>query len=61
VSLLEISQFAEDVKPSARWADGSAMFTMVASSTTINWATPITARISQRRLPVSCHGRRLPA
>jgi hypothetical protein len=38
-------------KPSARWADGSAMFTMVASSTTISWATPTTARTSQRRLP----------
>jgi hypothetical protein len=40
-------------KPSARWADGSAIFTMVASSTTISWAAPTTARISQRRLPRS--------
>ncbi|HEY2281682.1 MAG TPA: hypothetical protein VGI00_25255 [Streptosporangiaceae bacterium] len=36
-------------KPSARWAEGSAMFTMVASSTTMSWAIPMTARISQRR------------
>src|SRR5258708_37209476 len=43
-------------KPSARWADGAAPSTMVASSTTISWATPITARISQRRLPGSVPG-----
>src|ERR1700753_3313057 len=36
-------------KPSARCADGSAMFTMVASSTTISWAIPMTARTSHRR------------
>jgi hypothetical protein len=36
-------------KCSARWADGSAIFTIVASSTTITCATPTTARISQRR------------
>jgi hypothetical protein len=27
------------------------MFTIVASSTTISWATPMTARISHRRRP----------
>src|SRR5215471_694849 len=36
-------------KCSARWAEGSAMFTIVASRITINWARPMTARISQRR------------
>ena len=36
-------------KPSAFCADGSAMFTTVASSTTISWAVPSSARISQRR------------
>ncbi len=35
-------------KPSSCWADGSAMFTIVASSTTMSWAMPMTARISQR-------------
>ena len=35
--------------PSARWAEGSAMFTIVASSTTISWASPTTPRIHQRR------------
>jgi len=33
----------------ARWADGRAMFTTVASRTTISWATPSSASISQRR------------
>ena len=37
------------VKPSARCADGSAMFTIVRSRTTISCARPITPRISQRR------------
>src|ERR1700716_293509 len=36
-------------KPSACWADGSAMFTIVASSTSISWATATTTRTSQRR------------
>jgi hypothetical protein len=36
-------------KPSASWALGRAMFTIVASSTTINCARPTTARINQRR------------
>ena len=36
-------------KSSAFCADGSAMFTTVASSTTISWAVPSSARISQRR------------
>src|SRR6266850_987986 len=35
-------------KPSACWADGSAMFTIVPSSTSINWATAATTRTSQR-------------
>src|SRR6185437_12759074 len=35
--------------PSARWAEGSAMFTIVASSTTISCASPTTPRIHQRR------------
>src|SRR5262249_51752872 len=35
-------------KPRACWADGSAMFTMVASSPTISWATATTTRPSQR-------------
>ena len=35
-------------KCSACWAEGSAMFTIVASSTTISWASATTARISQR-------------
>jgi hypothetical protein len=40
--------------PRSVWADGSAMFTIVASSTTISCAMPMSARISQRRrLPVS--------
>ena len=34
---------------SACWADGSAMFTTVASRTTMSWAIAITNRISQRR------------
>ena len=34
---------------SARCAEGSAMFTIVASSTTISWASPTTPRIHQRR------------
>ncbi len=34
---------------SARWAEGSAMFTIVASRTTISWASPTTARTHQRR------------
>src|SRR6202023_2673127 len=33
----------------SRCAVGSAMFTIVASSTTISWASPMTARIHQRR------------
>ena len=33
---------------SASCAEGSAMFTTVASSTTISWAIAITNRISQR-------------
>jgi hypothetical protein len=36
-------------KPRSRCADGSAMFTMVTSSTTISWAMPITTSASQRR------------
>ena len=36
------------VKCRERWADGSAMFTTVASSTIISWARAMTARISQR-------------
>src|SRR6266446_6314242 len=36
-------------KPSACCADGSAMFTIVPSSTSINWATAATTRTSQRR------------
>src|ERR1700749_4941438 len=35
-------------KCSARCADGSAMFTTVASSTTISWATPSRARTAHR-------------
>jgi hypothetical protein len=35
-------------KPSACWADGSAMFMIVASSTSISWATATTTRTSQR-------------
>src|SRR5919108_2258560 len=37
------------VKCSARWADGSAMFITVTSRTTMSCASPITARMSQRR------------
>ena len=33
----------------SRWAEGSAMFTIVASSTTISWASPATPRIHQHR------------
>src|ERR1700760_3013661 len=36
------------VKCSARCADGSAMFTIVASRTTISWATPRSARTAHR-------------
>src|SRR5882724_2298782 len=36
-------------KASACWADGSAMFTIVPSSTNISWATATTTRTSQRR------------
>src|ERR1700759_148113 len=36
------------VKCSAFWADGSAMLTMVASSTTMSWATPRRARTAHR-------------
>src|SRR5215468_11156099 len=36
--------------PSACWAEGSAMVTIVASSTTISWASPTTPRIHQRRV-----------
>src|SRR5262249_20438142 len=32
-----------------RWAEGSAMFTIVASRTTISWASPTTPRTHQRR------------
>jgi hypothetical protein len=35
-------------KPRSRCAEGRAMFTIVASSTTISCASPITARASQR-------------
>src|SRR5689334_13375417 len=35
--------------PSALWAEGSAMFTIVASRITISWASPTTPRIHQRR------------
>src|SRR5947209_14933623 len=35
---------------SAFWADGSAMFTTVASSTTMSWASAMTASASHRRL-----------
>src|SRR5215212_2764561 len=35
--------------PSASWADGRAMFTMLASSTTINCATAMTTSASHRR------------
>ena len=35
-------------KSRARWADGSAMFTMVESSTTISWAMATMTRISHR-------------
>ena len=38
-------------KPKERCAEGSAMFTIVASSTTISCATPSRARIAQRRSP----------
>ena len=34
------------LNPRSACAEGSAMFTMVASRTTINWATPMTARMS---------------
>src|SRR5215469_8845588 len=35
--------------PSALWAEGSAIVTIVASSTTISWASPTTPRTHQRR------------
>ena len=35
-------------KPSAFWASGSAMFTIVTSSTIINWARPMIPRMNQR-------------
>src|SRR5215471_18124082 len=35
--------------PRSCWAEGSAMFTIVASRTTISWASPTTPRIHQRR------------
>ncbi len=35
-------------KPRSRWAEGRAMFTIVASSTTMSWAIETTTRISQR-------------
>ena len=34
---------------SAFWAEGSAMLTIVASSTTMSWAMPSTPSTSQRR------------
>ena len=37
------------MNPSARWADGSAIFTMVVSRTTISCVTATTDRITQRR------------
>ena len=37
------------------------MFTIVASSTTISWATPMTARISHRRRPGASGGGRVQA
>src|SRR5438552_11618279 len=40
-------------KPSACCADGSAMLTIVASSTSISWATAATTRTSQRRSAVA--------
>ena len=42
------------VKPRSRCALGSAMFTMVASSTTISCAMAMTPRASQRWLPPAC-------
>jgi len=47
------------LKPRSRWAEGSAMFTIVASSTTISCASPTTPRIHQRRAgpPVPPAGR----
>jgi hypothetical protein len=33
----------------SRWAEGSAMFITVTSSTTMSWASAMTTRISQRR------------
>ncbi len=35
--------------PRSAWAEGRAMFTMVASRTTMSWARPMTARIHHRR------------
>src|SRR3954463_9785888 len=37
------------LKPRSAWAVGSAMFTTVASSTTISWASATTASVHQRR------------
>ncbi|GAA4742417.1 hypothetical protein GCM10025783_12250 [Amnibacterium soli] len=36
-------------KPRSAWAAGRAMFTTVASSTTISWARATTASVHQRR------------
>lgn len=41
-------RLASDI-PRSRWADGRAMFTIVASSTTISCAIAITTRPHQRR------------
>lgn len=41
-------RFASDI-PRSRWAEGRAMFTMLASSTTINCAIAITTSAHQRR------------
>ncbi len=35
--------------PRSRWADGRAMFTIVASSTTMSWAMAMTTSPHQRR------------
>jgi hypothetical protein len=37
------------LKPRSPWADGSAMFTIVASRITMSWAMPRMPRMSQRR------------
>ena len=46
-------------KPSACWADGSAMLTIVASSTSINWATATMPRTIQRRSSGAVRGSRV--